>query len=128
MNCAALQSRGKTFNVEVISTDYDIAHGVIVRHHADDDIAVEQVGDFGRGLKTKRGELVHLVRASDIGSHPMSGGGEVCGHRCSHATKTDEAAFAYRLSVVCGRGHGHVGAGELIDGFVLQHYRLLTMR
>src|SRR5208337_1541622 len=124
MNCATLQPRDETLEAGVVSPERDIANGGVVRHHADDDVAVEQVGKLRGGVETERREPVHLVRATDVGSHPMSARDKVCGHRRPHAAKTDKADFALtRLTA----GGFRRGAGESGDGFFLEHHCLLTM-
>ena len=91
MNCAGRQSHGQAVDTEIRASKHDVADSVVVRQHADDDLAVEQVGDIRRGIEPERYELAHLVRATDIRDHPPSGGGEICGHRRAHVAKTDEA-------------------------------------
>ena len=58
--------------------------------------AVEQVGDLRCGVETERSKLVHLIRATPIGNDPISGRGEVCGHRRPHVAEADKADFALR--------------------------------
>jgi hypothetical protein len=75
MNCAAPQSNGEPFNAGARSPKCGVENGVVVRQHADDDLAVEQIGDIGRGLETEFCELVHAVLMTDIGDYLSSGGG-----------------------------------------------------
>ena len=91
MNGAALQSNAKA---EICLSKRDIENGVVVRQHADDDIAVEKIGDIRRWPETKCSELVHAVRPTDIGDDLPSDGGKVCGHCRAHATEADKADFA----------------------------------
>jgi hypothetical protein len=91
MNSAAFQSRGETSDAKVFLPKYDVTNRGVVRQHADDDISVEEVCDFRRGLKAERREFIHLIWATDVCNHPMSGGGKVCGHRLPHVTETDKA-------------------------------------
>src|SRR5258708_27990811 len=56
MNCAAPQSNTKA---EVRASKRDIENGVVVRKHADDDVAVEQIVDIRRGAETEGGDLIH---------------------------------------------------------------------
>src|SRR5258708_28949599 len=70
MNGAAPQSRGEPFSTDVCAPKRGLENGVIIRQHADDDTAVEQVGDIGRGPEAECRELVHPVRAPDIGGYP----------------------------------------------------------
>ncbi len=103
MNGAPLQSRCETLDAGVSSSERDLASGGVVGHHADDDRAVVEIGEFRRGVETEGGELVHLVRATDIGGHPMASRDKVCGHRRAHAAKTDKADLAVARQAA-GRG------------------------
>ncbi len=94
MDGAGHQTRGQTVEIVAAVTEYDFPYGIVVRQHADDDAAVEQVADIRRGVETERLEFTKLIRAADIGDHPSSGGREVCGHRPSHVTKADKADFS----------------------------------
>ena len=109
MDRAGHQTRGQTVETIVAATEHDFAHGIVVRQHADDDLAVEQVADIRCGAETERLKLADLIRAADIGDHPSSGGGEVCGHRRSHVTKADKADFA----------HGRRATGQFSAGWTL---------
>jgi hypothetical protein len=94
MDRAGHQTRGKTVDIIVAATEYDFAHGLVVRQHADDDLAVEQVTDIRCGSETEPLKLADLIRAADVGDHPTSGGREICGHRRSHVAKADETNIA----------------------------------
>ena len=94
MDRAWHQTRCKTAKVIVVATKHDFAHGGVVRQHADNELAVEQIAHIGRRLETQCFELAHPIRASDIGEHPSSGGREVRCHCRSHVTETDKADFA----------------------------------
>src|SRR5881227_3933775 len=95
MDCAGHQTRGQTVETDVPATEHDFAHGIVVRQHADDNLAVEQIANIGRRSETECLKPADLVRAADIGDHPSPGGCEVRGHRRSHVTKADKADFAY---------------------------------
>ena len=103
MNCAALQSRGETVDAEVFSPKHDVANGGVVWQHADDDFAIEEVGNSVVGLDRAQ-QALPSDRATYICDHPMSGGGEVCRHDCPHVAETDEFDGAR----VCGANGGSV--------------------
>ena len=96
MNCAAFQSRSEALDAGVFPSKHNVANRGLVRHYADDHPAVEQVGDLGCGGETERSKLVRLIRATHIGNDPISGRGEVCGHRRPHVAEADKADFAMR--------------------------------
>ena len=96
MNCAAFQSRNEALDAGVFLSEHNVANRRVVRQHADDDPAVEQVGDLRCGVETEPSELAHLIRATVTGDHPISGRGEVCGHRRPHMAEADKADFAPR--------------------------------
>ncbi len=102
MDCAGHQTRGQTVETDVPATEHDFAHGIVVRQHADDNLAVEQIADIGRRSETECLKPADLVRAADIGDHPSPGGCEVRGHRRSHVTKPDKADFAHDRPVTSG--------------------------
>ena len=116
-----MQPHGEAVDAAIAAPEYDVADGGIVGQHADHDLAIEQVGDVGRRLEAERRELVHLVRATDIGDHPMAGAGKVRSHRGAHVTKADKTDFA--LPGECGRGRTIV-----CDGSVSSIGRLLFKR
>ena len=91
MNGAGLQAHSKAVDSIPFAAEYYFANRSVVRQHADDDLAVEEVGDVRCGLEAKRRELAHLLRTPDIGDNPMSGGGKVCRHCHAHLTKSDKA-------------------------------------
>jgi len=118
-----LQSRGESFSADVCAPKRGLENGVVVRQHADDDLAVEQIGDLGRGPETECRELVHPVRATDIGDYPTPRGGKVCRHRRAHVTEADKADFA--LFGRRGRGcatvsDGGVGLGSSIGRLLIK--------
>jgi hypothetical protein len=73
-------------------------HGIVIRQHTDDDLAVEQVTDIRCGPETACLELADLIRATDIGNHLQSLGREVPGHRRAHAAKANKTDFSLRGS------------------------------
>src|SRR3977135_4723472 len=77
MNRARHQSKGKTIEAEIGTPEHDVTNSRIVRQHADDDLAVEQVADIRCGIETERSEPVYLIGATDIRDHAMSCPGEV---------------------------------------------------
>ena len=66
MNCAVLQSRCETPGV--FSPEDDVANGGVIWQHADDDPAVEEVGELQCRSKTEPNKGAHLVRPTDISS------------------------------------------------------------
>ena len=86
------QTRGQTV---VPVTEHDFAHGIVVRQHADDDLAIEQVTDVRCGPEADCLKLADLIGVADICDYRASGSREICGHRRSHATKADETYFAH---------------------------------
>jgi hypothetical protein len=100
MNCARHQAQGKTIDAEVLTPKYDVANSIVVRQHADDDLAFEQVADIRCGLETDCRQLAHPVRPTYICDHPISGGGKVCGHHRAHVTETDKADCALHQRAV----------------------------
>ena len=98
MDRAGHQPRGETVETKVFATEYDFAHGVVVRQHADDKLAVEQVNDIRCGPETERLKLADLIRAANICDYPASGRHEVGGHRRSHVTKADKTDFTLQRS------------------------------
>src|ERR1700689_5811066 len=100
------QTLGEATEPNLFATEHDFANGVVVRQHADDDLAVEEIGDVRCGLEAKRRELALLLRTADIGDHPASGGGEVGGHCRAHLTKTDKTDFTLGR---CGEADARTG-------------------
>ena len=90
MNGSGSQTLGKATEPNLFATEYDFANGGVVRQHADDNLTVEEVNDIRCGLEAKRRELGLLLRTTDIGDNPMSGGGKICRHRRAHLTKADK--------------------------------------
>jgi len=94
MNCAALQSRCETLDAGVFSPEDDVANRGVIGEHGDDDLAVEEVGEFQCGSETEPNERAHLIRSADISGDAMRRVGEVRGHRRPHVTETDKPDFA----------------------------------
>src|SRR5947209_6234982 len=94
MNGAGRQSQGKTLDAKVRTPKHDVTRGRVVREHADDGLAVKQLGNVCCWTETQCRELVHLIGTTDIRDHSTSGRGKVCGHRRAHVTKTDKADLA----------------------------------
>ena len=46
MDRAGVQPRRQTVEVSVPAAEHDLVHGIVVRQHADDDLAVEQVSEY----------------------------------------------------------------------------------
>src|SRR5580698_10627251 len=90
MNGAGSQTLGEAIEPDRFAAEHDFANGGVVRQHADDDLALEQVGDVQCGLEAKRHELALLLRTANIGDNSASGGGKVGGHCRAHLTKTDK--------------------------------------
>src|SRR5437879_11916548 len=92
---AGHQTRSKTIESIITATEHDFADGIVVRQHADDELAIEQIADVGRRPETKRLKFANLIRTPDIRDHPSSGSREVSGHCRSHMPQADKADFAY---------------------------------
>jgi len=78
---------------DLLAAEHDFAHGGVIRQHADDELAVEQVIDIRRWPETGRLVLADLIRAANIGDYPTPRRHEVCSHRRSHVTKADKTDF-----------------------------------
>jgi hypothetical protein len=91
MDCAGRQTVGEADETGIVAPEYDFARGIIVRQHADDDLAFEKLGDIRRGLKIKRLKLLHLIWTTNVSGHTSAGGGKICGHCRAHATETNKA-------------------------------------
>jgi hypothetical protein len=96
MDCAGHQTRGQTVEANLPATEHNFAHDFVVRQHADDDVAVEQIANVRGGPQTECLKLADPIRAADMGDHLSSLGREVCGHRRSHAAEADKSNFAQR--------------------------------
>ena len=92
MNCAVLQSRCETLGL--FSPEDHVANGGVIRQHADDDPAVEEVGEFQCGSKTEPDEGTHLVWSTDITSDPTSRRSKVRGHRRPHMAEANKSDCA----------------------------------
>jgi hypothetical protein len=98
---------------------HDFAHRRIVRQHADDDVAIEQVGEIRRRFDTERRQLAHLLCAANMSNHSVAEGDEICRHRRAHATKADKSDPALHCHASDGRGLGMRFEGK--GGVVLGH-------
>src|SRR5216684_2532768 len=130
MDRAGHHTRGQTVEVNISATKHDFARGIVVRQHADDDLAVEQVTDIRCGPETERLKPAYLIPAADICDYPSSGGREVCGHRGSHVTKADKTDFTRHrrpagqfraASTLARRILGCTSEGDRAAGLVLGH-------
>src|SRR3984957_10589679 len=141
MNGAGSQALGEAIEPDRFAAEHDFANGGVIRQHADDDLAVEEIGDVRCGLEAKRRELALLLRTADISDHPAPGGSEVGGHCRAHLTKTDKTDLSLRRRVVVRSGPAPSLAGcdlgrlrdvEARIGLVLGHrmapYRSPTQR
>src|SRR3984893_4313701 len=90
MNGAGSQTLREAIEPDRLAAEHDFANGGVIRQHADDDLAVEEIGDVRCGLEAKRRRLALLLRTANISDHPASGGGEVCRHCRAHLTKADK--------------------------------------
>jgi hypothetical protein len=93
MNRAGVQTGPQSVEANIPATEHDLAHGIVIRQHADDHLTVKQVTDIRCGPETECLELALLIRAANIGDHPPSIGREVGCHRRSHATEAHETDF-----------------------------------
>jgi hypothetical protein len=78
--------------------EHDFTHRIVVRQHADDDLAIEQVPDVRRGPDADCRKSIDLIGAADICDYRPSCSCEICSHCRSHATKADETYFAQNES------------------------------
>src|SRR5580698_1767899 len=91
MNGAGSQTLGEAIEPDRFAAEHDFANGGVVRQHADDDLALAQVGDVQCGLEARRHELAWLLRTANIGDNSASGGGKVGRPRRAHLTNTDKS-------------------------------------
>jgi len=71
--------------------EYRLANRAVVRQHADDDIAVEQIGNAELRLQAKAPDFRRTVGAANIGDHRAAAGREIGRHGAAHATQPDKA-------------------------------------
>jgi hypothetical protein len=90
MNGTRSKTRSETIEADFFTAENDFPNGGVIRQHADDDFAVEEIGDIRCGLEAKRREFALLLRTANIGDYPASSGGDVGGHCRAHLTKTDK--------------------------------------
>jgi len=102
MDRARLEACGEA--LALLAPEDDLAHGLVVRQHADDDLAAEQVGKIGGGFEPERHQRSHLLRAPHAGDHGMAGGDEIRGHGRAHAAKADKPNVALRAAAAVGSG------------------------
>src|ERR1700730_10809208 len=95
MNGAGSQTLREAIEPDRLAAEHDFANGGVIRQHADDDLAVKEIGDVRCGLEAKRRELALLLRTANIGDHPTPGGGKVCRHCRAHLTETDKADLSF---------------------------------
>ena len=120
MHCARHQARSQAIEPELVApAKDDIINGRVIRQHADDDVAFEQILDFERRPQAERRKLLGAVGTPDIGRDLAAAGGQVGGHDAAHATKPnkpdpalDQPAGSLRRSVVPTKD-----AGGLIPRF-----------
>src|SRR5579862_8437313 len=94
MDRAGHQTAGKPIHSEIFASKYDLADRAIVRQHADDDTAVEQVRDFRRRPQAECHELAGPLGAADIRNYLTAGGSKISGHRRAHPTKAHKSDIA----------------------------------
>ena len=80
--------------------EYCLGHRGVVRQHADDEIAIEQIGNAEFRLKAEGPDFRGTVRTANIGDDPAAAGREIGCHRVAHATQPDKAdASLWRLGL-----------------------------
>jgi hypothetical protein len=82
---------GQSTYPKAFASKHDLAHGAIVGQHADDDAAVEQVGNVGRRPQAERLEFTDPLGATDICNHLAARRGEIRSHRRAHPTEADKS-------------------------------------
>src|SRR5437763_10556671 len=92
---AGHQTRSKTIESIITATEHDFAHGIVVRQHADDELAIEKIADVGRRPETERRKFANLIRTPDIRDHPSSGSREIRGHCRCHVPQANKADTGY---------------------------------
>jgi len=114
MNRAAPQTECEAFAPRAGAPERGVEHGIVIRQHGDDDIAVEQIGAIGRRPEAESGEFQRPVRVTDVGDDFASEGREVCGHGHAHAAEADKADLGLFLQADGWAGIGREGA-EFVD-------------
>jgi hypothetical protein len=101
MDCAGFQTDSQASKSDPLATEYNLANGVVVREHGDNDLAIEEIGHVRCGLESKGRELGHLIRVTDIRNHPIPGSDEVGGHCRTHVTHSDKTnkTLGQRMSI-----------------------------
>ena len=84
-----LQTRGQPLFPRF--AEYRLANRAVVRQHADDEIAVEQIGNAEFRLQAEGPYCRRAVRTANIGGHPAAAGREIGRHGAAHATQPDKA-------------------------------------
>src|SRR5205823_13846265 len=98
---------------------HDFAHGAVIRQHADDELASEEVGELGRRIKAERFQPAHLFQAADMSNHPIPGYDKVCRHRRAHVAEADEANLALQRwtsspCIIGSNAEGEAGLGIVL--------------
>lgn len=84
-----LQTRGQS--VFPSFAEYRLADSLIVRQHADNEIAVEQISDAEFRLQAEMLHFRHTVRTANMGDHPAAPGRQIGCYGAAHATQPDKA-------------------------------------
>ena len=66
MNGARHQTPGKAVGAEIGAPVNNLANSVIVRQHADDDFAIEQVYEICRCLESERHKVARLLATTHV--------------------------------------------------------------
>jgi hypothetical protein len=90
MDCAALETSGESDRSAIFTPEYDFAGGIVVRHYADDDVAIKKLSDVRRRLKVERLKFMHEFWAANISDHMVAGIGEICSDGRTHAAEADK--------------------------------------
>jgi hypothetical protein len=72
-------------------SEYCLANRGGVRQHADDEIAVEQIGNAEFRLEAEVPNFRRAVWTANIGNHPAAAGHEIRCHGAAHMTQPDKA-------------------------------------
>jgi hypothetical protein len=79
-------------------------NGGIIRQHADDDVAFEQILDFQGRVQAERSKLFGTIGMPSIGGNPAAAGGQVGCHDAAHAAEPDKPDPTLEgLATVSGR-------------------------
>jgi hypothetical protein len=103
MDRAGRQAAGKSIHSKVLASKHDLADRAIVRQHADDNAAVEQVGDFRGRPQAACRELADPLGVADM----TACGSGIAGHRRAHPTE------AHKSNIACDRIARDLGARAL---------------